>query len=508
MQFRPDLDSTSDVPLYRQLGGYVQRLINGGELLPGDRLPPTRELAGQLGLNRTTISAAYEWLEAEGLIQGAVGRGSFVRGDRARVTPVAQGIDWSRSLTASMFAPSGPPASNVIDFSSSRPSEHLFPLEEFRECCGEVLADRRLQSLLQLGSPLGHAPLRTWLLARAKHQGAAGPNDDILITNGCQQAVDILRRALTEPGTKVAIEEPVYPGLRNLFFDAGAELIGVPVGGQGMDLYALRKALDSGAKVVVVTPSFQNPTGATMPAAARASLAAVTRAAGAVVIENDIYSDLVYRNHSDPADRNHSDPTDRVAWQNGNNLPRLKALDPNVILLGSFSKIAFPGVRVGWIIAPKPVIARAAELKQLTDLHTDQLSQAFLLRFAESGRLAKHEAHVIAAGRAKLTAVEQACRTFLPWCRYVVPDGGMNMWIDVPAGIDTAALRGLARQAGVDYLPGRYFSVSRSLDSGLRLSFAGLEPGEIRRGIEILGEVIGHSVRSRDDASRPTLAFV
>ena len=495
MQFRPDLDSTSETPLYRQLGGYVQRLIQNGELQPGDRLPPTRELAGQLGLNRTTVSAAYEWLESEGLILGAVGRGSFVLGktpSAESAIPEPQSIDWSTRLTPSMFAsgissPGATALGSVIDFSSSRPSEQLFPLEAFRESCAEVLAHPRLQSLLQLGSPLGHGPLRSWLLTRAKQQGFAGVDDDILITNGCQQAVDILRRALTQTGTKVAIEEPVYPGLRNLFLDSGAELIGVPVTSQGMDLRSLHKALDAGAKVVVVTPSFQNPTGATMPASARAALVSMTRNAGAIAIENDIYSDLVYQ---------------------GAKLPKLKSFDTNVIQLGSFSKIAFPGIRVGWIIAPKQVIRRAAELKQLTDLHTDQLSQAFLLQFAESGRLERHEATVIAAGREKLRAVEQACQQHLDTCRFTVPDGGMNMWLTLPDGLDAGALRGLARQAGVDYLPGRYFSVSRSLDSGLRLSFAGLTAAEIRRGIEILGEVIRNAATSRDDASRPTLAFV
>jgi 2-aminoadipate transaminase len=434
-------------------------------------------LAGQLGLNRTTISAAYEWLEAEGLIEGAVGRGSFVRGS---AVPKAASVDWAQMLTPSVFASAGSPASNAIDFSSSRPSEDLFPIDEFRACGDEVLSDPRLQSLLQLGS---------WLLDRARREGMAGPDDDILITNGCQQAVDILRRALTRPGTKVAVEDPVYPGLRNLFLDAGAELTGIPVMEDGMELASLRRALDAGVRIVVVTPSFQNPTGATVPSAARSALVSMARTAGAVVIENDIYSDLVYR-------------------QEGERLPRLKSLDSNVILLGSFSKIAFPGVRVGWVIAPKPVIARAAELKQLTDLHTDQLSQALLLRFAESGRLAKHEAAAIAAGREKLRAVEQSCQKYLPGCRWALPDGGMNMWIDLPAGLDAGALRGLARQAGVDYLPGRYFSVSRPLDNGLRLSFAGLDSARIRRGIEILGGVVNQAMSSRDEASRPTLAFV
>jgi len=486
MQFRPEFDGSSETPIYRQLGQYVQRLIGNGELQAGDRLPPTRELAGQLGLNRTTISAAYEWLESEGLIEGAVGRGSFVRGS---ATPTRAAVNWNGVLTPSAFPSTGSPASNAIDFSSSRPSEDLFPVDEFRACADEVLSDPRLQSLLQLGSPLGYGPLRSWLLERARAQGVAGPDDDILITNGCQQAVDILRRALTRPGTKVAVEDPVYPGLRNLFLEAGADLTGIPVTGDGMDLASLRRALDAGVRIVVVTPSFQNPTGATIPSAARSAFISMTRAAGAVVIENDIYSDLIYR-------------------QDGERPPRLKSLDPNVIFLGSFSKIAFPGVRVGWVIAPKPVIARAAELKQLTDLHTDQLSQAFLLRFAESGRLAKHEAVAIAAGREKLRTLEQACQKHLAECRWALPGGGMNMWIDLPAGLDAGALRGLARQAGVDYLPGRYFSVSRALDQGLRLSFAGLDAASIRQGIGILGGVVDQAMSSRDEASRPTLAFV
>jgi DNA-binding transcriptional MocR family regulator len=481
MNIRPELDLNSETPLYRQLGGYLQRLIESGDLLPGDRLPPTRELAGQLGLNRTTVSAAYELLETGGLIRGSVGRGSFVCGVPERET---SSLNWSRALTASQTASTGSVRPGVINFSASRPSEKLFPVEEFRACCDEVLRSDRLRSLLQLGSPGGYEPLRNYLLNRS---GLARDTDDILITNGCQQAVDLLRRALVRPGTKVALEEPVYPGLRNLFTEGGAELIGVPVTPDGVDLYALRQALEGGAKVVVLTPSFQNPTGATIPAAARRMIVSMARSAGAVVIENDIYSELAYT---------------------GSPAPRLKSLDPNVILLGSFSKIAFPGMRCGWIIAPKPVIARVTELKQLADLHTDQLSQAFLLQFAETGRLEVHQSKMIAAGKERLRAVEQASAKYLGDCSYTMPSGGMNLWIDLPAGLDSGALRGLAQQAGVDYLPGRYFSVSRPLDSGLRLSFAGLEPAEIRRGMEILGSVIQNAKGTREDSSRPMLAMV
>jgi 2-aminoadipate transaminase len=487
MELRPSLDPQSSVPIYRQLGAYLQRLIESADLRSGDRLPPTRELAGQLGLNRTTISAAYELLESAGLIKGEVGRGSYVCGGQEQR---AEAVNWSRLLTASVSTSAGSAAAGVINFSSSRPSEKLFPVEEFRECCREVLESRNLKALMQLGSPGGYEPLRRYLLDRAMQSGTARESDDILITNGCQQALDILRRALVRPGEKVALEEPVYPGLKNLFLEAGAELVGIPTDAEGIDLYALQRAFDNGAKVLVITPSYQNPTGAAMPASNRSEVCRLARVAGAVVIENDIYSDLSYEDAATPA-------------------MRLKQLDANVILLGSFSKIAFPGLRVGWIIAPRPVIARATELKQLADLHTDHLSQAFLLRFAESGKLARHHAAVIAAGKEKVRALEQACRKYLANCSWTVPGGGMNMWIELPSGLDAVALRGLAHQAGIDYLPGRYFSVSRPLDAGLRLSFAGLEPNEIRKGIEILGALVQNAIRARETRdSHPALALV
>jgi DNA-binding transcriptional MocR family regulator len=139
MDIRPGLNPDSDVSLYRQLGSYLQRLIETGELRSGDRLPPTRELAGQLGLNRTTVSAAYDLLEQEGLIKGEVGRGSYVCGASE---PAGAGPDWSRALTASVSTAAGSPASGVINFTSSSPSDKLFPLEEFRACCREVLESR------------------------------------------------------------------------------------------------------------------------------------------------------------------------------------------------------------------------------------------------------------------------------------------------------------------------------------------------------------------------------
>src|SRR5437867_2322632 len=177
----PDINTHSDVPIYRQVFEQLRDSINCGKLSKGAKLPPTRELAGLLGLNRTTISAAYELLESEGLISGQVGRGSFVTG-----APGGQQhrLDW-RALLAPSFSTSAaqqPAASKeMISFAASRPSELLFPMDEFRRSCEEVTGSPEIATILQLGSPGGYGPLRQYLIAEARRQGAMGPGDDLIV---------------------------------------------------------------------------------------------------------------------------------------------------------------------------------------------------------------------------------------------------------------------------------------------------------------------------------------
>src|SRR5262249_4759068 len=150
-------------------------------------------------------------------------------------------------------------------FVMSRPSRDLFPLDDFRASCAAVLARDDLSDILQLGSPIGYAPLRRRLLDDARAQGLAGPGDDLIITNGCQQALDLIGRVLVRPGDAVAVEDPVYPGLKNLLTAMGARLIGIPVGAQGLEIGPLERALREGPRFLVATSNFQNPTGATLP---------------------------------------------------------------------------------------------------------------------------------------------------------------------------------------------------------------------------------------------------
>jgi 2-aminoadipate transaminase len=367
----------------------------------------------------------------------------------------------------------------------------LFPLDEFRATCATVLARRDLADILQLGSPSGYEPLRRYLMEEARRQQLAGPGDDLLITNGCQQALDLIGRVLLRPGDTVAVEDPLYTGLKNLLTGMGAQLCGIPVGADGMDAAHLERVLErEKPRFLVVTSNFQNPTGVSLPLAARKALLEAARKASVPVIENDAYGELRY---------------------SGEPLPALKQLDEGggTVLLRSFSKVSFPGLRVGWAVGPKPLIDRLRHAKETADLHTDQLSQAVLLEFAESGRLEAHRTRMRQAGSERLAATLEACAKYLPaGTRWTRPEGGMNVWVRLPEPLDAGELLARAQREGVAYMPGRYFAVSRLEPGALRLSFAGLTPEQIRKGLAILGRTIGAELENTVRNYEPSPAMV
>jgi 2-aminoadipate transaminase len=224
--------------------------------------------------------------------------------------------------------------------------------------------------------------------------------------------------------------------------------------------------------------------GVTLPLAERERLLKMASDARVTVVENDSYCDLRY---------------------SGEALQNLKQLDSrNVILLRSFSKVSFPGLRVGWVIGPRRLLSRLAEAKQWTDLHTDHLSQAVMLRFAESGRLEAHRQHIVRTGAEQLARALEGCRRYMPeGTTWTEPQGGMNLWVRLPEFLDSAALLEKAQRERVTYLPGRFFEVSRPQPSALRLSFAGLPPEKITAGLAVLGRVFANEM----ERARPAAAF-
>ena len=439
--FKPKLDHDAEAPLYRQLSEQIAQQIRTGQLARGERLPATRELAGLLGLNRTTVSAAYEILEAEGLISGQVGRGSFVtRRRRNRPAAWIGRACWS-GPTPRRAGPNGGWSKDVISFAVSRPSRDLFPLDEFRATCATVLARQDLADILQLGSPSGYEPLRRYLLEEARRQHVAGPGDDLLITNGCQQALDLIGRVLLRPGDTVAVEDPLYTGLKNLLDRDGRAALRNSGGRRTAWMPdQLERVLErERPRFLVVTSNFQNPTGATPAAGRRGSaLLDAARRASVPVIENDAYGELRY---------------------SGEPLPSLKQLDEGggTVLLRSFSKISFPGTAGGLgggaEAADRPAAAGQGSCRSAYR-PAFAGGAAGVRRIGPAGGAPR--AHAAQAGSERLAATLEACAR-LSAARARAGrgrEGGMNLWVRLPEPLDAGELLARAQRGGRDLSAG------------------------------------------------------
>jgi DNA-binding transcriptional MocR family regulator len=497
------LQPESHVPLYVQLRDQLRALVNTGELRSGDRIPASRELAGQLGVHRTTVANAYAELESEGLIRGHVGRGTFICGAAVKQfspPPRSNGnggpMPWEALFAderaeegLSRLMPEVPPG--AIAFTAARPSEEFFPVEEFRRCTNEVLR-REGRRILQLGSTDGYEPLKRALIDLLGGEGLNIRAEQLLITDGCQQSIDLMCKAFLRPGDSVALENPGYPGAIAILAGARVRTLGVSVetdrartGHLGLDVNALETVfLQNRVKFLLVTPDFHNPTGTALPVAERRRVLELAAHFQVPVIEDAIYARLRLR---------------------GNPIPSLKRLDGsgNVIHIDSFSKIAFPGLRVGWCIGPESAIERLRLVKQTTDLHTDQLSQAALAEFIRRGYLSKHLAKMKKVYRSRLEAMEEALEKHMPepttWTR---PDGGMTLWVTLPAGFDAGELAMHARERGILFVPGRTFFVQNPQPNTLRLGFGGVEEKDIARGVLTLCELLKSELRKRQRGVR------
>jgi len=497
------LQSESHIPLYIQLRDQLRSLVYAGDLRSGDRIPASRELAGQLGIHRTTVANAYAELESEGLIEGHVGRGTFICGipEKRFSPPPRSNGNGGATRWESLFAderadeglsrlmPDVPP--DAIAFTVVRPPEEFFPVEEFRRCANSALG-REGRRILSLGSTDGYEPLRQELAGWFRSEGQNVRPEQLLITDGCQQAIDLVCKAFLRPGDAVALENPAYPGAVAIFSAARTRMLAVPVGtdpegtGQtGLDIAALEIVLmQNRVKFIFVTPDYHNPTGTALPLAGRRRLLELASRFQVPVIEDSIYARLHLR---------------------GTAMPSLKSLDTsgNVIQIDSFSKVAFPGLRVGWCIGAESAIERLRSVKQSTDLHTDQLSQAALAEFMRRGYLTRHLVRMKKIYRARLQAMEEALERHMPepatWTR---PGGGMSVWVTLPPGFDAGELLIHARERGIYFLQGRLFYFQQPRPNTLRLGFASLDEKRIARGIQIFCDILKAEMRKRERGSR------
>lgn len=486
------------VPLYVQICTQLREMITSGKLRAGDRLPANRHLAKILGVNRTTVTAAYSELEADGFIDAHIGRGTFVSavsnraaGDRHIEAEQPSPMIWSSLLTEQPRGawlgglPYPEQNGDIISLAYGLPPSDLFPIDDFRRSVDRVLR-REGRSVLQLGATAGHAPFREYIASQMSISGVPVTPEEILITNGCQQSLDLLRRILVAPGDEIAIEEPTYPGAIGVFCGNKDNYFTVPVLGTGLDIKALAELLTQRRpKLIYTTPTFHNPTGSTLDTPSRRRLIELAVKHRIPIIEDDIYRELHYE---------------------GPLPPSLKALDRSgiVISLNSFSKVGFPGLRVGWIAAPRPVIERLISVKRNCDLHANLLAQAAIYEFSKHGLLAKHIKRVRRAYLQRRDAMIEALENHLPEeARWSRPAGGMVVWVELPPYLNANEILSRSAERGVIFAPGDHFYPGPAPQNMMRLCFTIAAPPAIETAISHLGDLIKARMRNSRERHAP-----
>ena len=484
---RIPLDRQSETPLYQQIESYLRQAILSGNLSADTRLPAARQLAHDLGVNRSTVENAYSALEADGLVFSRMGSGTYVlQRDILSALPEHDSKThlplWQQSFHApittstsefveEMLRKGGHP--NPINFASGVSDVREFPAEEFRKTLQSVMRRDQIGAL-EYGEPNGYGPLREGIAHILASQGLQTRPESILITAGSQQAIFLASQVLLKPNDTVLVENPTYSAAIDLFRTLGYQIVGVPMDNQGMQVDQLEKLLQQHhPKLIYTIPNFHNPTGTCLSSARRRQLIVLAERYNVPILEDDFVGDLRYEGHAQPS---------------------LKALDPGgqVIYVSTFSKMLVPGLRVGFIVADGPVYESLLNYKRLSDLATSTLIQRTLDAFVTIGRYQTYLHRSTQFFRKRRDAMVKAIEQYLPnRVSFDVPTGGLFIWLRLPNGISANELLAIACKEGVAFVPGKYFFIDHlNGDEWMRLNFVSQPVDDIEEGIKRLGAAI------------------
>ena len=493
------LDRDGRVPLYLQIRDQLREMILDGTLSEDSRLPPERKMATALGVNRTTVVNAYRELAADGLVEGHVGRGTTVC--RPRLSPpqppghlTTYPLVWNEYFVPRTERGRDPllrdlmallTRADTISFAAGVPAPELYPLDDFRQAMTHVLSTAG-QTLLQPCPVEGYYPLRQTIARRMARRGATVRAENILIVTGSQQGLDLIARAFLRAGDEVVVEAPSYLGALQIFSAAGVRLLGVPLDEEGMRLDVLENILIRyRPKLIYTLPTFQNPSGRTMAPRRRLRLLELARRHRVPIVEDDPYGELHYTSQAPSP---------------------LLALDQNgyVIYLSTFSKILFPGLRLGWVAAPRPVIERLSQIKQLADLHCSTLIQGAVHEFCQRGALDKHLDRVRGLYQQRRDAMLAALVEYVPaGLEWDEPQGGFNLWCRLPSGLKARQLMAEAAAKRVALVPGEVFYPDGGGQEEMRLNFSCPPVAHIEEGIQRLGVALTALLKKRKSVEEP-----
>jgi GntR family transcriptional regulator/MocR family aminotransferase len=482
---RIPLDRQSPEPLYQQIKTYLRQGILSGSLAADTRLPASRQLAENLGVNRITVENAYAELEAEGLVFSKLGSGTYILPPNP-LLPLPQNSPdtswplWQQSVQDKTIRNRLPDKKlktaqhpHPISFASGIADANLFPAEDFRKVLQSVMRRDGIAAL-DYGERNGYAPLRESIAHILASQGIQTQSENILITAGSQQALSLVSQLLLKPGDTILVESPTHSGALDLFRALDFKVVGVPVDAQGMQVDGLEKLLQQHhPKLIYTIPNFHNPTGTCLNGPRRRQLLVLADRYNIPILEDDFVGDLRYDGRAQPA---------------------LKALDPGgrVIYVSTFSKMLMPGLRVGFLAAEGPIYDCLVNFKRVNDLATSALIQRALEAYVTVGRYQAHLRRSCQIFRRRRDAMLSAIQRYLPaGVRLDPPQGGLFVWLQLPDDLNSEKLLPLAREEGVDFAPGNGFFLDEMEGrKWLRLNFVAHAPDEINEGMKGLGKAI------------------
>lgn len=465
--WRPDRSNKK--PLYQQIVEHIERRISYAELPPGSILPSERKLAEQLGVNRSTVIQAYEELRASGLVESTVGSGTYVSRTKWGISPM-QTPNWRQYTEGGTFLPNLPlmrrirevtlSDPSVVNMASGELSSELFP----NEMVSDLLQNQRFQEHLGYDDPQGYDLLRKSLVHSLKeYNGINTMESSILITSGSQQSLYLITQCLLSPGDAVAIEDPSYCYSLPMFQSAGLRIFRLPVREDGIDPDDLiRLYRQHRIRMVFVNPNYQNPTGTILSEDKRRRLLQVATELRVPIVEDDPFS-LTSFSGTIPAS--------------------LKSMDTDgiVLYIGSLSKVAASGLRIGWMIAPQSVIGRLTDARQQMDFGLSIVPQWVAERLLTSEHFDQHIIHLRQAlDQRQKMMVRSLQNTLQEKVTFTPPQGGLNLWCKINQPIDDTRLLEESIKRGVVFVPG---SVYGSEPGYVRFSFAKPKLEEIQLGI-------------------------
>lgn len=481
-------------PAYLQIKDYLRELIIKGILQSGSRLPATRELSGMLKVSRNTVILAYHYLEDDGFIRIVKNQGAFVApvevAPKKAISQDRPGLDWSLRVTDLARLATQLDVEKkelkwrrgMISFKSIAPDGSLFETGEFKKAFLNRLALEG-QPLLNYGYAKGYKPLIEYLLGYMKSKGVNPAGKDILITNGFTEAFNLVLAALTRPGDAVICENPTHNTALKIMKLHGLEITGIPLRDDGVDASMLENALARrDFRLGYLIPSYHNPTGIVMPLEKRMAVLDSFTRHQVPLLEDGFNEELKFSG-------SHVAPLMALAGT-GNSL----------IYLGSFSKVLFPGLRIGWIMCDAGLISYLESMKRSVNIHTSSLDQALLYEYLQGGHFETYlkKARRVYKERYE-TAVELATE-FIP-CKKIWGQGGLHIFIELE-GLDARKVLAACYSRGVVFMPGDIFFTDGGGYNTLRLGIGRVKTEEMKEGFRIIGDVI-RSMRGQEINAMP-----